>query len=672
MGGGLDLYHPDTRSFTHLRTEDGLSSDGVQGVIEDQHGKLWISTRTQLNEYDPDTHQLTHYNESNWLQKGEFDTGAFLTLKSGELAFGGVGGFNIFDPNKMSHDTSTPPIYFTEFLLYGKPVAINAPDSPLTRSILDSDTITLNYDQDVFSLAFTALNYRSYASMRYRYMLDGFDKNWRETSSENRATYTHMDAGTYTFRVQASTQAGVWNGDEKQLKIVVRPAPWRTWWAYTLYAALLLSIVGWYLYLQREKIRDSRRLNTRLMELDRIKDEFMANASHELRTPVNGIIGLTQALREDETSRLSSAGLEKIDVIQACGRRLARLVNDILDFSSVKKQQTTLHCTCVDLRAIVKDALAECQINHANALIQVENNLPPELPLVHADENKVATIFYNVISNAYKFTEKGFIRINATISETSLCIEVADTGVGIEASQLDNIFESFEQVASSGVRQKNGTGLGLAVCKRLVELHGGSISVQSTSGVGSLFAITLPRATAEQIAQHQRVTADSKARNGVENKPAVQSATRKGTQDLLPTFYPKTSSAEMPDRLIIMVVDDEPVNRMVLRHMLNKRNHVVVEAANGLEATRAIEQGCHCDLILMDIMMPVMSGLEACQIIRQKFAVDALPIIFVTAKTQQQDRDQCLLAGGNAFLSKPVVAEELFASMSQIVTRKIA
>jgi signal transduction histidine kinase/ActR/RegA family two-component response regulator len=551
-------------------------------------------------------------------------------------------------------------------------VTINGAGSPLTHSILDADTITLNYDQDVFSLAFTALNYRVYGNVRYRYMLDGFDKRWRDATTDNRATYTHMDAGTYVFKVQASTQAGVWNSNEKQLKIIVRPAPWRTWWAYTLYAALLLSIAGWYLHLQRQKIRDTNKLNARLLELDRIKDEFMANTSHELRTPVNGIIGLTQALREDETSKLSTTGLEKIEIIQACGRRLARLVNDILDFSSIKKQQSTLNCTCVDVTAVIKEAIAECQINLANTHIQVENNLPSSVPMLFADACKVATIFYNVIANAYKFTEKGLIRIDTVPTDKGLCIEIADTGVGIEADHLASIFESFEQVASSGVRQKNGTGLGLAVCKHLVELHGGTIAVRSTRGVGSVFAITLPLASAEQVAEYQRnleSASETKKSEQAPLKPTVVPTEQK----LLPTFYPKNYSAESAkDSLIIMVVDDEPVNRMVLRHMLTKRNHVVLEAANGQEATDAIAKNCHCDLVLMDIMMPVMSGIEACQAIRKQFSMEALPIIFVTAKTQQQDRDQCLLAGGNAFLTKPVVAEELFTSLSDVFARKIA
>ena len=675
MGGGLDLWQPATHSFTHLRVNDGLISNSVHGVVEDRKGLLWVSARAGLSAFNADTHQLTNYTEKNWLQKGAFSDGAFLRLSTGELVFGGVNGFNIFDPEKMSTDTTVPPIYFTEFEVLNKPVLPTSADSPLKKSILDTNEIVLNHHQDVFSLAFAALNYRIYDDTRYRYFLEGFDNGWRDATNGNRVTYTHLDAGTYTFKVQASNRPDIWNDNQKSISIIILPAPWRTWWAYSLYVLFALSIGGWYLQAQRNKIRQSNLLNAKLLELDKLKDDFMANTSHELRTPVHGILGMVQALRDEVADELPAAARVKLEIIHACGRRLARLINDILDFSAIKKHELLLHCSCVKLGTLVSAVIAECQIHHANPAIQVDNQLKADLPLVYVDESKATTILHNIIANAFKFTEKGFIGITSLVTETQVCIEVADTGTGIDEKHLESVFASFEQIADSGARQKNGTGLGLAVCKYLAELHGGTLTVRSTLGVGSVFSVSLPRVTQQQLAEYQARQQSSTA----SAVPAIKASTATQDQAVAPpniklaAFYPKAHATNPNDAFVsTMVVDDEPVNRMVLRHMLLRRNHIVYEAVNGQEAVDAIEQGLHCDLVLLDVMMPVMSGIEASEKIRCKYSPEQLPIVFVTAKTQQQDRQQCLLAGGNAFLSKPVTADELLACMDHVFSRKIA
>jgi len=335
----------------------------------------------------------------------------------------------------------------------------------------------------------------------------------------------------------------------------------------------------------------------------------------------------------------------------------------------------SLHCSCVNLRAVVGAVITECQVHHANRAIQVDNQITTDLLMAYVDEAKITTVLYNVVTNAFKFTDKGFIRISSIITDTQIAIEIADSGVGIDEKHLGTIFSSFEQVATSGVRQKNGTGLGLAVCKYLVELHDGTLSVRSTLGVGSVFTVLLPRASAQQIEEYQ-------AQHQIRPIPTalvVGTAAAKTEQVVapvnsrLPVFYPKGHDANSSVGLLTaLLVDDEPVNRMVLRLALTRRNYIVYEAVNGKEAVDVMEQGLACDVVLLDVMMPVMSGIEACQKIRSKFSAQQLPIIFVTAKTQPQDREECLLAGGNAFISKPIVAQELVAAMEQMLARKIA
>ncbi|MES1195766.1 MAG: two-component regulator propeller domain-containing protein, partial [Steroidobacter sp.] len=554
MGGGLNLWHPETETFTYVRAQDGLGSDDVLGMVEDRFGTLWISTSAGLTAFDPDKNVFTRYTEKNWLQKGEFHTGAFGVLSSGELVFGGANGFNIFDPGRITRNNYVAPIVFTEFEVFGQPVRAGIKDSPLKQDIVNANEVVLNHEQNFFSLAFSTLNYRVYDDNRYQYILEGVDKEWHEPTATNRVTYMHLDAGNYVFRVRAANNSGVWGENEKTLKITVLPAPWKTWWAYTLYALMMLSVAFWYLQHQRERIRQSELLNAKLLELDRIKDNFMANTSHELRTPVNGIIGLTQALQDETANQLSQTAREKLDIILTCGRRLARLVNDILDFSAIKKSQLILNHRCVNLGDLIPQVISECRAQHVSNNIQVDNQLKPDLPPVFVDENRSLTIFHNLVSNAFKFTEKGIIRISATFDDSTVSVSISDTGVGIEKNQLANIFSSFEQVAASGVHQKNGTGLGLAMSKYLAELHGGRVTVDSTLGVGSVFTVTLPRATEVQRAEAARVSQSASMQPFTAKEAAHEQVDIK-----LPVFYPRNYNKESSSAVMsILVVDDEP------------------------------------------------------------------------------------------------------------------
>lgn len=662
MGGGLNLWQRASNDFKHWRSDDGLGTDAIQGIVEDRNGRLWLSTRVGLTSFNPDKNEFHLYTDKNWLQRGEFDTNAYKVLHTGELVFGGVNGFNIFDPAQITTNTYVPPIRFTELQLFDKLVLADSKESPLHKALLDTDTVELKYNQDVFTLVFSALNYRAWSDNLYQYKLDGFDKDWHEPTANNRVTYTHMDSGAYQFRVRASNNSGLWNPEEKVINIVVHPAPWRTWWAYGIYALIVLSIISWYMHTQREKIRQAALLNAKLLELDRLKDNFMANTSHELRTPVNGILGMVHALKDDAAVQGSVPTREKLDIIAVCGRRLARLINDILDFSAIKKSQLALNRNCVNLANLIPNVIAECAAQVSNSNITVENQLKTDLPSAYVDEARTTTILYNLISNAFKFTEKGFVRIAATCDASSISVSVTDTGVGIDKEHLPKLFSSFEQLASSGVHQHNGTGLGLAISKYLAELQGGRISVESTLGVGSIFTVTLPRATEQQLVQ---------TLGG--QRPAAEAAQKKSAEvhkvDVkLPVFYPKSSTADAASRnKKILVVDDEPVNRMVLRHMLLKRNFTVYEAANGKEMVDAIDEGFRCDLVLLDIMMPKMSGLEACKHVRSYMPASELPIIFITAKTQKQDHDECMAVGGNGFMTKPVDGEDLSARVEAIL-----
>ena len=400
--------------------------------------------------------------------------------------------------------------------------------------------------------------------------------------------------------------------------------------------------------------------NAELKQLDRLKDEFLANTSHELRTPLNGIIGIAESLIGGVTGTLSPATRDNLGLIVASGRRLASLVNDILDFSTLRAHDLTLQQKPIGLRELVDVVLALSEGLRGHKPLQLVNDMPLELPPVQADENRLQQIFHNLIGNAVKFTPKGQVAVTAALSEgepeKKMVITVSDTGVGIPAEKLTRIFESFEQADGSVARQYGGTGLGLTITKQLVELHGGSIWVKSTVGVGSQFHFTLPLATAEELK-----VADTLITPAPLYLPALEQLVNVPDADhpLNPAVV--AESAELNRRFKILIVDDEPVNLQVLRNHLSFENYAIAQAASGEDVFSVIEQGFQPDLILLDVMMPKMTGYEVTQKLRERFSANELPILMLTAKNQVTDLIEGLETGANDYLAKPIAKNELLA-----------
>jgi two-component system, sensor histidine kinase ChiS len=405
----------------------------------------------------------------------------------------------------------------------------------------------------------------------------------------------------------------------------------------------------------REREEQLKRANEDLKHLDQLKDEFLANTSHELRTPLNGAIGIAESMLDGATGELTSLQQKNLLLIAQSGRRLANLVNDILDFSKLRHQDIQLQLGPVGPREITEVVLAlnHPLIGHKN--LQLINSIPADLPPVEADENRLQQILHNLIGNAIKFTESGRVEVSAFSHQSKIQITISDTGIGIPAEKLDRIFESFEQAEGSTARQYGGTGLGLAVTKKLVELHGGEIWVESVVGVGSRFTFSLPiaRGTATEKAN---VAALQESWNS--SLPALPAA----ENELQPTPDGKT--------ICVLIVDDEPVNRQVLVNHLSLQNYAIAQATNGEEAISLIENGLQPDIIILDVMMPKMTGYEVTQRLRDKFPATELPILLLTAKTQVTDLVVGFDAGANDYLTKPIAKEELLARMKTQVNLK--
>jgi two-component system, sensor histidine kinase ChiS len=397
----------------------------------------------------------------------------------------------------------------------------------------------------------------------------------------------------------------------------------------------------------KESFQRLEHQNEELQRLDKLKDEFLANTSHELRTPLNGIIGLAESLINGVAGPISETGKANLVMIASSGRRLANLVNDILDFSKLRYQNIELQIKPISLREIVEIVLTLSRpLVLGKKNLNLVNQIPPNFPLIAADENRLQQIFLNLIGNAIKFTTEGKITVSSNVMNDSVEITVSDTGIGISEEKFDRIFESFEQADGSTAREYGGTGLGLAVTKQLVELHGGIISISSQIGVGSQFTFTLP------IFQgHSSEIVSALSSPKIHESSSIKTETITNFMEI----SPKNNGFK------IMIVDDEPINLKVLVNHLSLENYAITQATNGIEALEIMEKGFRPDLILLDVMMPKMTGYEVTKKIRQMWQASELPVLLLTAKNRVSDLVAGFDAGANDYLTKPVEKDELLA-----------
>ncbi|MDR3108616.1 MAG: response regulator [Planctomycetaceae bacterium] len=396
--------------------------------------------------------------------------------------------------------------------------------------------------------------------------------------------------------------------------------------------------------------------NTHLNRLNEMKDEFMANTSHELRTPLNGIIGIVESMIDGATGQLSDEQKYNLAIVSNSGKRLYNMINDILDYSKLKSREIELQIKPIDLKTIVDTVLVLSKPLVKDKELSLVNEIDSSLA-VSADENRIQQILYNLIGNAIKFTEKGTVTLSAKTVKDMVAISVKDTGIGIRADKFDSIFESFEQADGSTAREYGGTGLGLSITKKIVELHGGTITVESMVGEGSTFTFTVPVSSvnADDIA----ICRTSKTVIDMENYANIDS-----------TEGHDFDSAITGGACRILVVDDEPVNIQVLMNLLSVRHYSVTKAYNGIDALKLFDDGEEFDLVLLDVMMPKMSGYEVCKRLREKHSLFNLPIIMLTAKNQVQDIVMGFQSGANDYIQKPFDKDELLARAGTLLELK--
>lgn len=624
----------------------------IKNILEDDDHNLWLNSDQGILKYNPKSGLVKNYLSGETLKNRNQRFGAFYKSEDGEFFVGGGNGLRRFYAHSLKDNSNIPPVVITDFQLFNSSVPIN--DTTRNKPILNqhislTESIELTYRESIFSFEFAALDYFDPERNQFMYKMEGFHDDWINTESDKRfATFTNLDPGNYTFRVIASNNDDLWNEEGASILVTIKPPPWSSWWAYIIYVALCIGLVFVYFKYQRRQLKlkqvalkREKLHNERLQRADKLKDEFLANTSHELRTPLNGIIGIAESLFDEVDDKYDNIKSD-LSLLISSGKRLSSLVNSILDFSKLKTHDLQLTKVPLDLHSMVNVVIRLSTPLIEGKDLVFANRVPVDAPAIFADENRIMQILNNLISNAIKFTETGTISISAREENGYMAISVTDTGIGIASDKIDTVFKEFEQIDSSITRKYVGTGLGLSISKKLIELHGGQITVHSEPGKGATFTFTMPIS---------RDKPDEFKKTSEISRVQLHSQPDEFDYDAVHSNH----------EIRILVVDDETINQKVLINHLSKAKYDVTTAFNGEEALIALDHMGKFDLVLLDVMMPKMSGFEVCQKIRERFSSAELPVIIITAKNQVTDLVEGFSSGANDYIVKPFSKDEFIS-----------
>ncbi len=519
--GGLNKFNRETGQFSGFHIKDGLPSNSINGIEEDNQGYLWLSTNGGLSRFDPVSGIFMNFNQSDGLQDTEFSQGSSYKTSKGELFFGGVHGFNAFQPENFIRNPFVPPVVLTDFQIFNKPVSIGD-HSPLQSHISEAEQITLSHKQTVFSFEFTALNYISSEKNQYAYKLDGFDPDWIYAGTNHSASYTNIDPGEYTFSVKASNNDGIWNEEGVSVKLKITPPYWKTlgFKIIAITLVILLIILIYYVRM-RQIIHRNKKLNEQVIERTKeikeknsiledqaeelkaqrdaldstnaVKDKLFSIISHDLRSPFTTMKGFIELIKLRYDGYSDKEIKEFIGMISESADNVYNLLDNLLNWSRSQRGKLELHPQLTDLVELIgkKIELVNHQANVKN--IHLENGCKTKQILIELDPDLMNVIIQNLLTNAIKFTPvDGRIEVNCSTNESHITLYVKDNGIGMSKDDLGKLFRSDTHFSSSGTENEKGIGLGMLICKDFVEIHHGEIWAESEPGKGSTFFVKLP------------------------------------------------------------------------------------------------------------------------------------------------------------------------------------
>ncbi|MBX3252588.1 MAG: response regulator [Chitinophagaceae bacterium] len=668
---GLNLLNEDGNTVTVFRREDGLADNTIFGIQEDSRHTLWMTTPNGLcnavviqSDTAPVKLKFVNYDESNGLQGREFNDKAFYKLKTGELIAGGPYGFNIFNPAKFV-ETSNPPVtVITGLHIFNRPVAVGEKINGniiLNQSITEAEQITLRYNENVFSISFSALGSMRSGKDRFIYTLEGFNKQWLTTDGRQRTvTYTNLDPGDYVFKVKSENDTDI-NGGQ-QLIITILPPFWKTGTAFVLYALLIVALLllARRFTIQRANMRfqleQQKKEAQRVHELDMLKLKFFTNVSHEFRTPLSLIITPVEKIMK----QADDIGQKKqLQLVYRNAKRLLGLVNQLLDFRKLEMRELRLQTSLGNIVSFIRELTLSFTDLAEKKNIHFTFSTDTESAEIFFDPDKIERIMFNLLSNAFKFTpEKGTVTVQMHVKDNDhipgIEIMVKDTGIGIPPEDQDKIFERFFQHELPQNVLNQGSGIGLAITREFIRLHGGNIRVKSAPGEGTAFTVWLPQKTAApalhaELMEDQEIVMHTTEETDMEEAGGEKTGKRKGS---------------------VLVVDDNDDIRFYIKDNL-RMNYTVYEAANGAEGWKKAQDFLP-DIVISDIMMPEMNGVELCHKIKNNTHTSHIPVILLTARTAEEQKLEGFESGANDYITKPFSFEMLQSRIKNLLAHREA
>ncbi|MBN1118431.1 MAG: response regulator [Bacteroidales bacterium] len=671
---GLNYFKRSDSSFVFYQETDGLPNNSVKGILEDDHGNLWISTNRGISKFEnavdlPSNPVFQSFDLSDGLQGNEFNRRAAFKSSNGEMYFGGTNGYNVFHPDSLKKNETEPRVVLTNLLVSNKKVEPGK-HAAIAKHISMAGEIVLKYQQSVFTIEYAGLSFVNSYKNQYSYMLEGFDKGWNNVGTQRSATYTNLNPGEYIFKVKASNNDDIWNTTGASIKIIILPPWYRTSLAYFIYLIFILSLVLILrrLILMRTNLQHEIKLKQiekeKLDEVHQVKTQFYTNISHEFRTPLTLIIGPLEKILST-TSFKPDVG-QQFQVILKNARRMLRLINQFLDLSTIEAGYLKLSVHEGNIPRYIQaiSDIFEYEAKQKKIIYNFEST--HDTFLGWFDSDKIEKILYNLLSNAIKYTAenqtiKFMVQFNppdevSTKFPGYMEMWVKDTGIGISDEEKTQIFNRYYQAKSTSSSNAQGSGIGLSLVSGLVEKYGGNIEIKSSPGQGTSFYVRLPYMrnmfSEESIVNKSEEDYLSKLEN------YYQPASDKEQIEGLKAGFDKTRST------LLVVEDNVDLLNYIADHF--KKHFNVHEATNGEEG-KAIALAKNPDIIVTDIMMPGIDGMELCKQLKQNEKTSHIPIIILTAKASDESHVEGLGTGADGFLSKPFNIDVLEARVRNLL-----
>lgn len=672
---GLNKFDYHQNKFRLYTTSDGLPSNNISGILVDNQGNLWISTHYGLSRFDKSKGKFNNYTKDDGMQGVEFSLNACYKADDGKLFFGGKNGYNEFYPENVKTDSVVPPVVLTGFNINNRPASYGGIDSVLRYHISETKEIVLSYSQRSFSIEFTALNFISPGSNRYAYKLENFDKSWIAEQSANVAVYTNVPPGEYTFLVKAANSDGIYSNDPIRLKITVLPPFWKTAYAYFAYFLIIsLSLFIFAKYLvetanRKHTLRLQKLNDRREKEIARLKIDFFTNIAHEIRTPLTLIRGPLDRLLKTEQS--SPETLEEYEVMHKNTNHLLKLVNQLMNFRKIEDNKYVLNYRRINIVEVLREIYT--RFTPLARQKQIEFNFVSDCDYyeIALDQELFISAVSNLLTNAFKFTKSSIgLSLTTSFPTTSgdsdrnhVKISVRDNGIGIPDGKLKMIFDPFFQIADQKTENTtfSGIGLGLSYTKSIVELHSGLLLVDSKPGEGSEFSIELP----DYIFEPEVTTQEQAVDNNTDIYETASDITNIRTNENNAITQGVFLTTDHPE--ILIVEDNEDLRQFLSRQL--QRQYLIHLAENGLKAIGILKKR-EIQLIITDLMMPEMDGIELCKHIKKNIETSHIPVIILTAKATIESKIEGTEIGADAYLEKPFSFEYLSVLIKNLIDNR--